>query len=76
MDNQRVLWRFSKNVWVLGGIALVLSIFSYSASLANLILRWNTQEEYSHGYLIPLVSLFFLWEQGQILKRNNSSPLG
>ncbi len=74
MDNQRVLWRFSKNVWVLGGIALVLSIFSYSASLANLILRWNTQEEYSHGYLIPLVSLFFLWEQRANFKEKQFQP--
>ena len=74
MDNQRVLWRFSTTVWVLGGIAMALSIFSYYNNLANLILRWNTQEEYSHGYLIPLVSLFFLWEQRAKFREINFQP--
>ena len=27
------------------------------------MLRWQLQEEYSHGYIIPLVSLYILWER-------------
>ena len=43
--------------------ALALSIWLYWDGLAEAVLRWETQEEYSHGYLIPLVSLFILWEK-------------
>ena len=70
MDNPRVLWRFSSIVWVLGGIAVALAILGYSNSLGNLVLRWNTEEEYSHGYLIPLVSLLFIWEQRAKFQEN------
>ena len=43
--------------------AMALSIWLYWDGLAEAVLRWQTQEEYSHGYLIPLVSLFILWEK-------------
>jgi len=74
MDNQRIVWRFNTAVWVLGAIALALSIWGYSSSLANLISRWDAEEEYSHGYLIPLVSLFFIWEQRARFQENKFQP--
>ena len=74
MDNQRIVWRFNTAVWVLGAIALALSILGYSSSLANLISRWDAEEEYSHGYLIPLVSLFFIWEQKARFQENKFQP--
>ncbi len=37
-------------------------VLSYDG-LAEAVRRWGTQEEYSHGYLIPLVSLYILWEK-------------
>ena len=44
-------------------VALGLSFWLYWDGLAEAVLRWELQEEYSHGYLIPLVSLFILWEK-------------
>ena len=44
-------------------VALALSVWLYWDGLAEAVLRWELQEEYSHGYLIPLVSLFILWEK-------------
>jgi exosortase D (VPLPA-CTERM-specific) len=44
-------------------VALALSFWLYWDGLAEAVLRWELQEEYSHGYLIPLVSLFILWEK-------------
>lgn len=44
-------------------VALALSFWLYWDGLAEAVLRWELQEEYSHGYLIPLVALFILWEK-------------
>ena len=48
---------------LLFSIALLLSFWLYWDGLAEAVLRWQLQEEYSHGYIIPLVSLFILWER-------------
>jgi len=45
------------------GLALGLSFWLYWDGLAEAVLRWQLQEEYSHGYIIPLVSLYILWER-------------
>jgi len=44
-------------------VTLGLSFWLYWDGLAEAVLRWELQEEYSHGYLIPMVSLFILWEK-------------
>jgi|TARA_B110000211_G_scaffold198094_1_gene227845 exosortase D (VPLPA-CTERM-specific) len=44
-------------------LALSLSFWLYWDGLAEAVLRWQLQEEYSHGYIIPLVSLYILWER-------------
>jgi exosortase D (VPLPA-CTERM-specific) len=43
--------------------AMGLGLWLYWDGLAEAVLRWELQAEYSHGYLIPLVSLFILWEK-------------
>ena len=42
---------------------LALGLWLYWDGLTEAVLRWELQAEYSHGYLIPLVSLFILWEK-------------
>ncbi|MFT5083015.1 MAG: exosortase D (VPLPA-CTERM-specific) [Lentisphaeria bacterium] len=41
----------------------IVSLFLYWDGLDNLISRWLVQEEYSHGFLVPFVSLYMLWEK-------------
>ncbi len=49
------------------GATLLLSLLAlgtgFSGALDGLIHRWNTQDEYSHGYLIVVVSLYLLWQK-------------
>lgn len=35
---------------------------------------WNTNENYSHGPLVPLVSLFLIWERREALRRTPPRP--
>lgn len=48
---------------ILAAVAFTLGLWLYWDGLAEAVLRWELQAEYSHGYLIPLVSLFILWEK-------------
>ncbi len=53
-----------------GGVGIALIVASLAA-LAYIFLdglirmegRWANQEEYSHGYMIPLVAIFLLWQK-------------
>lgn len=48
-------------------LALVLAFIAYFGGLSDLVSRWNKQEEYGHGYFIPLISLWFLWSRKDAL---------
>lgn len=47
----------------LGVVTLALLAIAYWDGLENLVNRWIDQEEYSHGFFIPLVSAWFLYER-------------
>ena len=51
-------------------LLLVFSVilFLYWDTFEDLFERWETQEEYSHGLIIPLISLYFIWHKKNQLK--------
>ncbi|MBK6005157.1 VPLPA-CTERM-specific exosortase XrtD [Ramlibacter ginsenosidimutans] len=55
----------------LGIVAAFLACFG---GLAELALRWHRQEEYSHGYFIPLISLWLLWSRREALVQSRGEP--
>lgn len=52
-----------KHLFALFLIASGLMVAAYWGGLAELVGRWNKQEEYGHGYFIPLISLWLLWSR-------------
>ena len=61
-------------LFVLGLMALALMSFT---GLEEMVRVWGYQEEYSHGYLIPLITLFLLWQKSPIMRVsefNNAWP--
>jgi exosortase D (VPLPA-CTERM-specific) len=40
-----------------------MAFVAYFGGLTDLVTRWNKQEEYGHGYFIPLISIWFLWSR-------------
>ena len=48
--------------------------FTYATVLAKLSHDWWTDENYSHGLLIPVIIGFILWSQRERLARNAQSP--
>ena len=63
----------SKHIWRILAIACAM-IFAYAAVLAKLGHDWWTDENYSHGLLIPFIIGFILWSQRERLTRNAQRP--
>ena len=54
--------------------AVLISLAGFAPALLELARRWNTQEEYSHGFLIPVVSVWLLWARRDALRASIGSP--
>lgn len=63
----------TKHLWRILAIATVL-VFAYATVLAKLGHDWWTDENYSHGLLIPLIIGFILWSQRERLTRTSQRP--
>lgn len=55
-------------------VVIVLVAVMYWNVFVDLCSIWSKKEEYSHGFMIPAVSLYFLWQKkGLILSEKSSS---
>ena len=61
-------------VWIFGFIAALLAAVGFRDALFELVRRWTTQEEYSHGFLIPLVAAWLLWTRREALIASFGRP--
>jgi exosortase D (VPLPA-CTERM-specific) len=62
---------------VLGMSAIVIvlvCIAGFGGALLELIRRWNGQEEYSHGFLIPIVTAWLLWTRRDAIADSIGPP--
>lgn len=55
-------------------ISLLLAVAVYFPMLTKLARQWQEDENYSHGFLIPFISLFLLYENRRKLKELAASP--
>src|SRR5580698_8879095 len=53
---------------LIAAIAFVVLLLGFSDALRELVYRWNQQEEYSHGFLIPVVAAWLLWMRRDALR--------
>src|SRR6478736_5774328 len=44
-------------------VAVLIATAAFSGGLLELVRRWSAQEEYSHGFLIPVVAAWMLWSR-------------
>ncbi len=63
----------ANNLWRIFAIATAL-VFSYATVLTRLGHDWWTNENYSHGLLIPFIIGFILWSQREQLARTIQRP--
>ena len=62
--------------WARGASLLIagLVIFLYQGVLWGLGSDWNNDPDYSHGFLVPFLSAYFIWERWNVLIDETPSP--
>jgi exosortase len=62
--------------WLICGFAvlLVACIWAYWPTLVEMVGTWRDQPDYSHGFLVIPLSLFFLWSRRNQLQQFELSP--
>ena len=64
------------NIVVAIALIVILIFFMYWDVYADLFAVWSNSEEYNHGFMIPLVCLYFLWQKKDlILAEQSQSPI-
>jgi exosortase len=51
------------------GVLLALTLALYAPILYYMVIHWNESEDYSHGFLIAPLALYFAWERRGLLRR-------
>ena len=72
--SSRVIYTYSGQQALVVLAAFILLILAFKEGLQYLLVRWDTQEEYSHGYLIPLVTAYLIWQRKDLLKTLEFKP--
>jgi len=62
-------WKFSPLTWMCMIAAGAILVLPFHAGLARMVGMWATKEEYSYGYMIPLVTAFLIWDRRDELAR-------
>lgn len=60
---------------IIGGLIILgLVALLFSSTFAWLVYNWMNNSYYSHGFLVPLISGFFLWRRRDAFGRDNREP--
>ena len=65
-ETRRWIWQ----VGILAGLLLVL----YHTVLQEMVFQWWEEPDYSHGFLVPLVSAYFVWVKRKTLAEIPACP--
>src|SRR5438067_2094064 len=50
-----------RSVLLAGGAVALTVLWVFWPTLRDLLDKWGTDPQYSHGYLVPLFALYLLW---------------
>ena len=54
--------------------AVLIALVGFGSGLSEVVVRWIRQDEYSHGFLIPLISAWLLWSRRDVLTASIGQP--
>lgn len=67
--NSAMVWKEPLAWWIMLVSLAALVVFAFSDGLKELLRVWNAKEEYSYGYIIPLITAFLIWQRKDQLER-------
>ena len=51
------------NIILAATFLVCLFLLAYWGPLVSLVSEWYTNEDYSYGFLVPVISLYLIWER-------------
>ncbi|MHB8622297.1 MAG: VPLPA-CTERM-specific exosortase XrtD [Sulfuricaulis sp.] len=65
-----LFWKESSVFWVsFSVLAVMFTLALYKHALNQMTSYWFTREEYSHGVLIPFITVLLIWQKKEVLQR-------
>jgi exosortase D (VPLPA-CTERM-specific) len=61
-------WKMAPLGWLLIAAAFAIVGILFFDSLQTMVNWWNEREEYSHGYLIPIIAAYLVWQRSDQLR--------
>jgi len=60
--------------FILAGCVILAFVVVYFRILNGLYLDWSNDPNYSHGFLVPFISAYFIWQQRERLQQLSAKP--
>jgi exosortase D (VPLPA-CTERM-specific) len=60
--------------WIWASITVFVAAIAFRGALLELVKRWTVQEEYSHGFLIPVVAAWLIWTRRHVVLASFGQP--
>lgn len=66
---QPIVWREPRPWWSAVAVALLVLGAAFFEGLRFLTHMWGSSEEYSYGYMVPVITLFLIWHKRDALRQ-------
>ena len=73
-NETQLVWRSTATFWILVGIILILVLYAFNITILDMEQRWSGSKEYGYGYLIPVITLFLIWQRKNQLAEIEFNP--
>jgi exosortase D (VPLPA-CTERM-specific) len=74
MEKEMTIWSYKTSALIVLGAGFLIVVPTFWEGISELISRWDKQEEYSHGYMIPLVTAYLIWQRKGLLETLEFKP--
>jgi len=68
-NENKMVWKENLALWGLLGLSISLLVLIHFDGLSLMVQWWGAREEYGHGFLIPFITLFLIWQKKDQLEK-------
>ena len=68
------VWKIPLAWWVIVGVTAILVGYAFLDTILVMEERWANSEEYGYGYLIPVITIFLVWQRKNQLAEIEFNP--
>jgi len=68
-NNRQQYWYISNYLWAFFVVSALLVTYPFMETIGDMTHRWDQQEEYGYGYMIPFITLFLIWQRKELLAK-------